>query len=183
MNLYLLLVSRSVLQFSSSLPCGWPKIRPRVCHAVQFQGLPARLLCVYTCPPLFIKLARRWEPGIYRGKDAEHHEARAKLLRRRFWQPFASVACVIAGALVLGSWYRGGLGFDRGDWPRVLAVVIALTATLGRGGWAVTTWKGMTVIERIDRGMFVVGQLGAAALAISAGISAGTGLSASSSTK
>jgi hypothetical protein len=44
--------------------------------------------------------------------------------------------------------------------------MLALTTALGRGGWTIQTWAGTTVVERIDRGMYVIGQLGAAALLI-----------------
>jgi len=41
---------------------------------------------------------------------------------------------------------------------------VALTATLGRGGWGIQTIKGTSGIERIDRGMYVLSQLGATAI-------------------
>jgi hypothetical protein len=40
---------------------------------------------------------------------------------------------------------------------------MAITATLGRGGWAIQTLNNPTVVERVDRGMFVIAQLGASA--------------------
>ena len=55
---------------------------------------------------------------------------------------------------------------DGWEWLRLLAVSVALLAALGRGGWLIQTWKDDTVIERVDRGMYRVGQLGAAALLI-----------------
>lgn len=86
-------------------------------------------------------------------------------MRRRFWRGFALVIGAI-GAVLFVQWGRSALIFGVGDWLRVLAVVVALTAVLGRAGWEIQTWKGITVTERIDRGMYVVGQLGAAALLI-----------------
>ena len=67
---------------------------------------------------------------------------------------------------MLVQWGRSALTFTTGDWLRVLAVIVALTAALGRGGWAIQTFEGDTVAERVDRGMYVLGQLGAASLLI-----------------
>ena len=50
---------------------------------------------------------------------------------------------------------------DKSFCLRLVAIIIALTASLGRGGWNIQSYKGKTVIERIDRGMFVLSQLGA----------------------
>ena len=61
---------------------------------------------------------------------------------------------------------KGKLPLAHGDWLRIGAVILALMAALGRAGWAIQTWKGSTVAERIDRGMYMIEQLGAAALLI-----------------
>ncbi len=55
---------------------------------------------------------------------------------------------------------------DGQSWLRIVAAILALTATLGRGGWDVQSIKGKTVVERIDRGMYLSGQLGAFALLV-----------------
>lgn len=44
---------------------------------------------------------------------------------------------------------------------QVAGAFIALTAVLGRGGWGIQTASGETVLEKIDRGMFVISELGA----------------------
>ncbi len=36
-------------------------------------------LCVYFCPPLFLKLARQWVPTEFAGQDASDHEGRARV--------------------------------------------------------------------------------------------------------
>ncbi len=122
--------------------------------------------CVYLCPPLFVVLARRWFPTEYSGDGRDDHERTARTLRRRFWRGFALSAGVVAVVLVAQWWRLDGLDFGRDDWLRVVAVVIVLTAALGRGGWAIQSWDGDTVVERIDRGMHVIAQLGAAALLV-----------------
>ncbi len=74
---------------------------------------------------------------------------------------------VVIGVILLAQCARSGtLEMDAQDWLRVVAVMAALTAALGRGGWEIETWKGVTIVERIDRGMYVIGQLGAAALLV-----------------
>ena len=85
-------------------------------------------------------------------------------MRKRFWRGF-----IFAGgttAVILGVQAHLGLLIDADlrYWLRIAAVLLALTATLGRGGWEIQTPKNRTIIERIDRGMYVLSQLGATAL-------------------
>ncbi len=72
----------------------------------------------------------------------------------------------VAAVLVAQWWRLDGLDFRSDDWLRGVAVVMVLTASLGRGGWIIQSYKGNTVVERIDRGMYVLGQLGAAMLLV-----------------
>lgn len=123
-------------------------------------------LCVYFCPPLFRRLVTRWYPGEFGGKNNTRHERSAAILRTRLWRAVMTVACTIGTVLLLQWWRRGELGLDAGDWLRIAAAFVALTAALGRGGWQIQTWESETVVERIDRGMYVLGQLGAAALLV-----------------
>jgi hypothetical protein len=58
------------------------------------------------------------------------------------------------------------LSLDIEDWLRIVAVVIVLTAALGRGGSAIATWKEGTTVEAIDRRMYLISQLGGAALLV-----------------
>jgi hypothetical protein len=116
-------------------------------------------VAVYICPPLFRDLIGRWFPG-------DPSIDRGQLLRRKFWRAFALVICVLGAVLLSQHWLTGGLRIASDDWLRVGAATMAITATLGRGGWLIQTWKEGTVVERIDRGMYVIGQLGAAALLI-----------------
>ena len=39
-------------------------------------------------------------------------------------------------------------------------------AALGRGGWGIQSFKGTTPVERIDRALYTIEQLGAGALLI-----------------
>lgn len=123
-------------------------------------------LSVYFCPPLFLVLARRWFPAEYAGDSRDQHERSAQTIRRRFWRGFVLSTSVIAAILAAQWWRLDGLRFGGNAWLRIVAIVIVLTAALGRGGWAIQTWKCVTVVERIDRGMFVIAQLGAAALLV-----------------
>ena len=122
-------------------------------------------LCIYFCPPLFSKLGERWFPSEFSGDSGAERTRATGNMRRRFWRGFALVVATI-GAVLFVQWVRSALIFGVADWLRVLAVAAALTTVLGRGGWDIQTWDGNTVNERIDRGMYVVGQLGAAALLI-----------------
>ena len=40
------------------------------------------------------------------------------------------------------------------DIIKISAAFLALTVTLGRGGWSIQTWKGNSLAERIDKGMY-----------------------------
>lgn len=77
-----------------------------------------------------------------------------------------TVIAVVALVLLFQHLRKGGLSLAGDDWLRIAAAMLALTAALGRGGWTIQSWDGTTVVERIDRGMYVIGQLGAAALLI-----------------
>ena len=123
-------------------------------------------ICVYLCPPLFLNLARRWFPGEYSGDSLSQMEQSARVLRRRFRRGLGMSVGVIGAVLAAQWWHQGELEFETGVWLRIVVVLVAITAALGRGGLAIETMKGKTVIERIDRGMYVLAQLGVAALLV-----------------
>ena len=118
----------------------------------------ALALGIYFCPPLFDRLMTRWYP------DEQRHGAR--VLRRRLWGSLAVVVAILGVVLLFQYWGRGGLVLNEGDWLRVLAVSVAVTGALARGGWSIQSWKGTSVIERVDRAVFVVTQLGVAVLLV-----------------
>lgn len=115
-------------------------------------------LCIYFCPPLFDRLMAQWFP------DEPRHGAR--VLRRKLWGSLVTVIAVIGGVLVFQHWNIGELELRGDDWLRVFAATVALTAALARGTWSIQSWSGTTVVERVDRTIFVVSQLGAAALLV-----------------
>lgn len=113
---------------------------------------------LYLAPKWFFKCGRRWFDELDNPEDSMVD--RARTLRQRFWRAVALVVALEA-ALFAVLWAGGSLPCTARYWLRVGAVTIALVAALGRGGWAIQSYKGETVIERIDRGMWVLGQLGA----------------------
>ncbi len=123
-------------------------------------------LLLLTIPSTFERRAAAWYPAEYgTGADA-HHADSARMIRRKFWQSALMIIGVVILVLFLQYIQRGRLPLALGDWLRIAAVILALMAALGRAGWAIQTWKGSTVAERIDRGMYMIEQLGAAALLI-----------------
>lgn len=117
---------------------------------------------LYLSPRAFLYVGARWISEL---NDGDEVERRVFQMNRKFWKSVALVLFVVAVFLILMTM----LGYDvggNGYWLRIVAVIIALTATLGRGGWEIQTWNGQSVLERIDRGMFKVSQLGAACLLI-----------------
>lgn len=114
-------------------------------------------ISVYLSKYLFFKLGSIWFEEL---EDRGSFEERADTLRRNFWKSFLLSIAVI-GAVTLCLVLTGYAVIDNNYYLRILAITIALTASLGRGGWNIQSYKGKTVIERIDRGMFVLSQLGA----------------------
>jgi hypothetical protein len=118
-----------------------------------------------TIPCAFRALAAAWYPELY-GSGSEAHYDIAGRLRRKFWKSALMVIAVVGMALLLQYLRKGGLSLAGSDWLRIAATVLALMAALARGGWDIQSWKGNNPIERIDRGMYVIEQLGAASLLI-----------------
>lgn len=119
-------------------------------------------LVFYFCPPAFRHVADRWFPDSPQGTE---HDDRLHAMRGRFWRSLLLVllfvVLVISVLTICGIFHH-----SRNLWLRITAMVIALSATLGRGGWDIQTIKGKSLLERIDRGMFAVSQLGATAILI-----------------
>lgn len=128
------------------------------------------LLCLgvllFLYPRAFRWLAARWYPAEYDADENSGHHARAAILRRRFWGAAGVAVCLVASILLIQGFWYGGIPVQGSDWLRVAAVILAITAALGRAGWEIQSWGGNTVIERIDRGTYLVAQLGTAALLI-----------------
>ncbi len=117
---------------------------------------------VYISPSLFLSLGKRWFNELKTASNPPW-ETRARTLRTRFWRAVVLVLCVVGCTLLVLYW--SGYSRHNGQyWLRVAAVVFLLTATLGRGGWAIESWTHNTIIERIDRGMYLIGQLGGTVL-------------------
>jgi hypothetical protein len=125
-----------------------------------------RVFCIgivaYVAPNAGMRLGARWFDEL---KDPAAFSERFHILRRKFWNGFAKAVVVAMSAL--GGLALAGHGTPNAvSWLRIFAAILALTATLGRGGWDIQSYKGQTVVERIDRGMYLIGQLGAFALLV-----------------
>ena len=107
-------------------------------------------------PGVFFRVGGRWFREL---ETPNEFRCRVTALRRRFWGAFAAVLTLLV--FVLAVLYLLW-AFPNGprNYLRIIAVFVALTATLGRGGRAIETFPQQTVVERIDRGMFVIAQLG-----------------------
>jgi len=115
---------------------------------------------VYLSPRSFFFLGERWFPEL---KARNEWEERVRIMRARLWKALGLVSVVVATTLFVLNYCGYAVAKD-GYWARIAAVVIALSSTLGRGGWAIETWKNKSIPERIDRGMYTISQLGAAVL-------------------
>jgi hypothetical protein len=115
-------------------------------------------VCVYISPRLFLSCGSWWFPEL---KDTGGWLDRAQTLRRNVWKAFFLVAGLVVVVVGTQFWHGRVCRLSSRDVWRLAAIVLALTATLGRGGWGIQSYKGNTIIERIDRGMYVLSQLGA----------------------
>lgn len=109
---------------------------------------------------LFFRVGSVWFPEL---ESTSEVRSRVTALRRRFWRAFATVLTlliIVLALLYLLDAFPNGLR----NYLRIIAAFVALTATLGRGGRAIETFPQQTVVERIDRGMFVIAQLGTTVL-------------------
>lgn len=59
---------------------------------------------------------------------------------------------------MIGIWYFWGIELTVMNFVKAVSAYIALTVTLGRGGWSIQTWKGNTLSERIDRTIYKLAQ-------------------------
>lgn len=116
---------------------------------------------LYTSSEAFFALGTRWFPDLQANEDTKRTVA---TMQRKFWHSAFGIAVFLSVALLL----QHHLGLldppPVGYALRLSGVALALQAALGRGGWSIQTWKGTTIPERIDRGMYVVSQLGAVAI-------------------
>lgn len=115
---------------------------------------------VYVSSRLFFRLGARWFPEL---RPPGQFQDRVATLRKRFWRSFFVVVGTTAVVLVM-QYVSGSFPNAARNWLRVAAANVALVATLGRGGWAIQSFNGQTIVERIDRGMFVLSQVGATIL-------------------
>lgn len=90
---------------------------------------------------------------------------RAETMRKRFWTSFLLVIAVVGFSITILYWLGHSLQGTR-NILRIIGAFIAITATLGRGGWSIQSYKGNTLSETLDRWMYVLGQLGAAAFLV-----------------
>ena len=122
---------------------------------------------VYFWPAMCLKLARMWASTEFLGDSAAQHEERLSALRQRFWRgswwSFIMVGLVILGLLASG---HSQMNTNSAFWIRAIAALALLTGALGRGGWHIQSWSGDTIAEKIDRGMYVISQLGGTGLLI-----------------
>lgn len=117
-------------------------------------------ILMYLSPRLFFLIGGRWDPEL---RADDQIADRVYVMRRRLWRSVGLIGVVVTLTLLFLMYSGYSVGGD-GYWARVAAVVLALSATLGRGGWDIQTWKGQSVLERIDRGMYKLAQLGATVL-------------------
>ena len=119
-------------------------------------------IVVYFSKDLFFNIGAYWFDEL---NNRNNFEDRVDILRKNFWKSFLLVLFVIL-SLVTYLALSDRIIVDEQLNLRIVGIIIALTASLGRGGWAIQSFKNKTIVERIDRGMFVLSQLGATIILI-----------------
>ena len=111
----------------------------------------------FSSRPAFYALAKKWFPDL---KIPDGLTERINVMERNFWRSVLLVLILIVLVLAI-QFYFFNAKFLTKHWLQVAGIFIALTATLGRAGWGIQTCANDTIPERIDRGMYVISQLGA----------------------
>lgn len=119
-------------------------------------------ILIFFLPKGFYFLYQAW---FSEKEQIEDLKTRVGILRGRFWKAFLWIFIVIGVTLSI-LFYLGFIENGLSLIVRTTAIFIALMGALGRGGYQIQTWKGKTIIERIDRGMYVLSQLGASAIVL-----------------
>lgn len=125
--------------------------------------LAVATLILYFAPrwQVFRSFHSRWWPNEV---NPDQLEKNARVMRRRFWASFALVLLVVLLTVLVIRISELLPEVTLKYMLRATAVTVALTATLGRGGWDIQTYMGQTICERIDRSMYNISQLGAVAI-------------------
>ena len=115
------------------------------------------VVLVFFSTSAFLALKEKWFGELNEPKDT------ARILRFKFWKSFCLV--IIFMILILAvQYFFFNADFSTRHWLQATGAFVALTAALGRGGWDIQTCSGKTIVERIDRRMYVISQLGATAI-------------------
>lgn len=117
-------------------------------------------IIIYISKDWFFEIGSKWFEEL---KKREPFEDRADTIRGNFRQAVVINISVVFGTIFVLVLF-GITTFDTKLAIRMIAIVIALSASIGRGGWDIQSVEGSTIIERIDRGMFKISQLGATIL-------------------
>ena len=111
----------------------------------------------FSSRPAFYVLAKKWFPD---PKIPDGLTKRVNNMKRNFWKSVLLVSVLIILVLAI-QFYFFNAKFSTKHWLQLTGIFIALTAALGRAGWGIQTCANDTILERIDRGMYVISQLGA----------------------
>ena len=115
------------------------------------------IVLVFFSPSAFTALKQKWFGELNEPEDT------AKVLRSRFWKSFCLVIIFIILILAIQYFFFNAC-FTLRHRLQAVGAFVALTAALGRGGCDIQTCSGKTIVERVDRGMYVISQLGATAI-------------------
>ncbi len=114
-------------------------------------------IVVYISKDLFFKLGQNWFEEL---KDKEGFTGRVSALRKSFWKAFA-ISCAVVFLSGIYIVQTSQVTLNSHLFIRLSAIIVALTAALGRGGWQIESYGNSTIVERIDRGMYSLSQIGA----------------------
>ncbi|MBU0463926.1 MAG: hypothetical protein KKE12_10005, partial [Proteobacteria bacterium] len=109
-------------------------------------------LTLYISKNLFFKIGSKWFQEL---QNRDDFEGRADTIRCTFWKAVILNIFIVGGTILI--LVQLGIAiFDRSLAMRMVAIIVTLSASLGRGGWDIQSTDGKTIIEKIDRGMFKI---------------------------
>lgn len=116
--------------------------------------LIASMLLLFSSSKIFELYVKKNFPDEYSNPNFSNA---SQQLRKKIHSA-AMTNLVFFAAVMIGIWYVWGIEPSIVNFIKAGSAYIAMTITLGRGGWSIQTWDGNTLSERIDRTIYKLAQ-------------------------
>lgn len=116
--------------------------------------LIASLLMLFFPRKAFEWFVRKFFPNEY----LDHNFSEASCHLRKKIRSAAKYNFLFFAAAMIVIWYLWRFEFSMVNTIKATSAYIALTVSIGRGGWSLQTWDGNTLSERIDQRIYKMAQ-------------------------